>query len=396
MSGKKSGVAFFEGSSWFHRVKLLQDDGTTKYSKRGGFTSEEEAEESYYQYEADYKKACRAYQAQHKINKNIGFKDYLLYWFEEVYSQRIQNTTRMVGAYTLYDLILPHLEQDIKLKYLNAEYLDALLETVAKTTESAGNKSRELISVALKEAVADGYIKTNPIDTTKTYPRRKPNVTILSKAKLKEFLGVAADNNWYMEILLGLFCGLRKGEILGLKFSDVDFEDRTITISRQITSSPVVEKGDSKIEAYNIEEKEPKTENSYRKLKVPKPVIAEIMKRKEMIDLLKSESDGNYIDGDYISCQANGVPHAASAMNNALTKLCKRNAMPHITVHGLRHMYATILLEQGVQLVTVSALLGHSSVNTTFEYYCEIMDETEKIIGFMNNTFVPEGENDSD
>ena len=120
------------------------------------------------------------------------------------------------------------------------------------------------------------------------------------------------------------------------------------------------------------------------------------MKRKEMIDLLKAEGDGKYIDGDYISCQANGVPHAASAMNNALTKLCKRNAMPHITVHGLRHMYATILLEQGVQLVTVSALLGHSSVNTTFEYYCDQMDETEKIIGFMNNTFVPEGENDSD
>lgn len=59
-------------------------------------------------------------------------------------------------------------------------------------------------------------------------------------------------------------------------------------------------------------------------------------------------------------------------------------------------MYATILLEQGVQLVTVSALLGHSSVNTTFEYYCDQMDETKKIIGFMNNTFILEGETDSD
>lgn len=98
-----------------------------------------------------------------------------------------------------------------------------------------------------------------------------------------------------------------------------------------------------------------------------------------------------YLDQDYISCQENGVPHSVTAFNNTLTKLCDRNALPHVTVHGLRHMYATILVEQGVPLVKISALLGHSSVNTTFEYYCEVMDENEKIISFMNSTFIPEG-----
>lgn len=63
--------------------------------------------------------------------------------------------------------------------------------------------------------------------------------------------------------------------------------------------------------------------------------------------------------------------------------------MPHLTVHGLRHMYATILTEQGVPLVKVSALLGHSSVHTTFEYYCEVSDEQDRIINFLNDEFVP-------
>lgn len=77
-------------------------------------------------------------------------------------------------------------------------------------------------------------------------------------------------------------------------------------------------------------------------------------------------------------------------MNAALTKLCRRNSLPHITVHCLRHMYATILIEQGVPLVKISALLGHSSINTTFEYYCDVMDENERIISFMNTQFIPE------
>ena len=93
---------------------------------------------------------------------------------------------------------------------------------------------------------------------------------------------------------------------------------------------------------------------------------------------------------DYVCCQENGEPRSLTAMNQALTKICNRNGLPNITVHGLRHMFATILIELGVPLFKISGLLGHSSVHTTYEYYCEIMDEQDKIIAFVNNTFVPQ------
>lgn len=389
-SAIKNGVVFYEGNSWYHRVKILNEDGTIKYTKRGGFSTPTEAEESYKRYEVEFKNAYRRKVSASK-KADIGLRDYLIYWFEDIYSERIENTTRLVGAYTLYDLILPCLEQDVKLRYVNTEYIDALLESVAKLSDSAGNKGREFLNMALKEAITQGYIKNNPVIGTKPYRRKKPTVRVLGKDNLKIFLKAASKSNWYLEILLALFCGLRKGEIQGLKFSDFDMENHTVYIQRQITSNPIIPRGDSKVASYEVIERAPETENSYRLLRVPDIVIKELELRRKIVDSNREQMGVDYIDHDYISCRENGMTHTVTAFNTALTKLCKRSGLPHITVHGLRHMYATILLEQGVSLIKISALLGHSSVHTTFEYYCDVMDENEQILSFMNNNFVPEG-----
>lgn len=383
---QKNSVAFFERNSWYHRIKILDDDGTVRYGKKGGFSCQKAAEDSYRKYEEEFNMKLRKHQLSCKANHDVMFKDYLIYWFEEVFSKRIETTTRMVGAYTIYDLIIPNIDYDIKMRYVSVEYLDDLLERVSKSCTSAGNKGREILSLAMKEAVIEGYINVNPVPETKPYKRKKPNIIILSKEKIKVLLKAASRDNWYLEILLGLFCGLRKGEIYGLKFADFDVEHRTVKISRQIVANPIIKEG-SKIETCNLVERDPKTTNSFRTLRVPEIIIRELENRRCIVDMNKEKLQSDYMDNDYICCQYNGKVHSLSAMNIALRKLCVRNSLPPITVHGLRHMFATILIEQGVSLAKISGLLGHSSVNTTFEYYCDVMDENEKIIAFMNNTF---------
>ena len=209
---KEKRVVFFEGKSWYHRTKELQDDLTTKYGKKGGFETPEEAEKSYWEYEKRYQKKQRNLQIAKMQKTDVMLGDYLEYWFENIFSPRIETTTRMVGAYTLYNLILPSMEADIKLKYISVEYLDALLERVTKICPSAGNKGRELLSIAMKDAAGDKFISYNPMPETKPYSRAKPKVRVLGKEKLKVFLEAASKNPWYLEILLGLFCGLRKGD----------------------------------------------------------------------------------------------------------------------------------------------------------------------------------------
>ena len=386
MATKKKSVAFYERYSWYHRTKELAENGTVRYGKKGGFLTQEEADESYYKCEEEFQAAQRKIQLSGKMDKEVMFKDYLVYWFEEEFSKRIETTTRMVGAYVIYQLILPNVDYDVKMRYINVEYLDGLLEKASKSCASAGNKCREILNLVMKEAVIDGYIGVNPVTETKPYKRKKPNIVILSKEKLKIFLKAASKDNWYLEILLALFCGLRKGEILGLKFSDFDMEKHTVKINRQIVSNPII-KENCTIEEYQVIEREPKTQNSFRTLRVPDVILEELEKRKILIDINKSKLQEDYMDGDYVSCQVNGRTHSLSAMNIALKKICVRNSLPAISVHGLRHMFATILIEQGVSLAKISGLLGHSSVNTTFEYYCDVMDENEKIIAFMNDTF---------
>ena len=253
----KKGIAFYERGSWCHRFKLLQEDGTTKYSKKGGFKTAKEAEKSCRKYETEYKKAYRAYHAA--SIRNLDLKEYLFFWLDEIYRARIENTTYMLASYVLYDLLFPNMEYGVKLRHINVEYLDSLLEKASKSCGSAGNKCRELLNIAMKDAAAEGFIHRNPVPDTKPYKRKRPKIVVLGKEKMKLFLEKASESNWYLEILLGLFVGLRKGEISGLKFSDIDVENRTLRIGRQVTANPYVEKGNSKIVKYRLAEKEPKT-----------------------------------------------------------------------------------------------------------------------------------------
>lgn len=105
-------------------------------------------------------------------------------------------------------------------------------------------------------------------------------------------------------------------------------------------------------------------------------MIEELLKRKELIEYNKQVQGVNYIDNDYISCQKNGISHAHSSMNQCIDVICKKLSLPHITVHGLRHSYATLLLINNYDLKAVSQLLGHGSTIITTNVYFD----KEKIV----------------
>ncbi|MBP3664268.1 MAG: site-specific integrase, partial [Tyzzerella sp.] len=224
------------------------------------------------------------------------------------------------------------------------------------------------------------------IEFTKHYPREKHNATILTKDEIRRLLFEMRSTNWFLETLLALFCGLRRGEILGLKFSDFDTENETVTICRQISEEYFFDENGKRI-GQRPAEKPPKTENSYRTMRIPKVIFEELeIKRKKIIKDQENRRSV-YHDHGYISCKDNGEPHTLPSFYGVLKRACNRAGVPQVSVHDLRHMYATILLEQGVSLVKISGLLGHASIHTTFKHYCHVMEDDRRITSYLNNTF---------
>ena len=161
---KEKRVVFFEGKSWYHRTKELQDDLTTKYGKKGGFETPEEAEKSYWEYEKRYQKKQRDLQIAKMQKTDVMLGDYLEYWFENIFSPRIETTTRMVGAYTLcyYEKLCEETDNfnlSIKLveRTKSTKFLTRVVEAYARR-QYKGN----LLDILLWPKSDDMVVKTEP------------------------------------------------------------------------------------------------------------------------------------------------------------------------------------------------------------------------------------------
>lgn len=201
-------------------------------------------------------------------------------------------------------------------------------------------------------------------------------------------------HNCYFEILLALICGLRTGEILGLKYSDFHKKSHTLSIERQYTRDYHYEKGDSKTEktskVYSSGRsfKPPKTLNSNRCLIVPPVIFEELKIRKKENERIIAKT-GNRKFEDYVCLGIYGNVKSDSTLNAGIKSITKACNLPSISMHTLRHMCATALIELNIPLEKISEVLGHKNVNTTFDIYCGIMDGHEQIKTTVSGTMDP-------
>lgn len=387
------GAVFYENGTWSFVTKTVnRNNYTIEYTKKTGFSSIEEAEQAQERESIRYQEQIA--RVKSLTNMRYTFFEYLDYWYQKIYLPNSDSQLKVVYSWTIYNIIFPMAPKDILIGMVSSDYLNELLENCKDYCKSAGPAVNKLLNVALKDAMDDGILSNNPLKNMKKYYWDVPAMIIYSKSQIKTLLQAAYEyHSIYLEILLALFAGLRKGEISGLKYSDFDSETQTVKVQRQITRDyEIIVKNHSNFKLITSKQsvKPPKSLCSYRTLRIHNIIFDELeIRKKENMQLFKKLGEDEQEWKEYICIGQKGHIKCDATCNDGLKRICERNALPRISMHDLRHMFATILIEQGMPLENISKAMGHKSVSTTFETYCGIIAAKEKTTALVDSSFDP-------
>lgn len=206
-----------------------------------------------------------------------------------------------------------------------------------------------MLHCAFERTVKERLITAQPYGCCIAPKVRKVEMQVLSLENIRAYLGAAAKRDALPMFYLELVSGLRKGELVALLWSDVDVERRTTSISKQYVRNP---NGECVLSR-------PKTENSVRPVSIPQ----------EAIDLLIQEHDRHPDSPFQFPSPVTGEMYHPDSVVNIHKKILKDAGLPHLKFHELRHTFATTALQNGVDVKTVSAMLGHYDAGFTLRTY---------------------------
>ena len=180
---------------------------------------------------------------------------------------------------------------------------------------------------------------------------------VLPPEKLADFFREAKETGVFELYYLDLSTGLRRGELLGLKWSDINFETRMLDVKRQIQRVNGV-----------IQETAPKTHNAYRK----------ILLSAEAVEILRTYREQQTIQSEYIFPSPTGGIMEPDCARKMLKRVLQRAGLDELRFHDLRHTFATLALQNGVDVKTLSGILGHYSAGFTLDTYAHVTAQMQE------------------
>lgn len=227
-----------------------------------------------------------------------------------------------------------------------------------------------LISTVLDQAVKEGLVPFN-VAVKATLPKvGKKEVNYFQPEQVAAIRDALETEpmKWKMLTHLFLITGARRGEILGLKWSAVDFSGNRVHICNNILYSPDV----------GIYEDTPKTATSDRWVSLPTETIQLLKKYQAWQNAERLRMGEYYQDRGYLFAQDNGSPMHPDSVTDWMSKFSKRHGLPHINPHAFRHTMASMLYFNGVDSVSISKRLGHAQVSTTANIYAHVMEAADQ------------------
>lgn len=291
------------------------------------------------------------------------FEEVANLWLES-YETTVKPTTYQNTRKYLNILIKDYFS-DIRIESISVSMMQQIVLKLSKRY-TAYSLYLSVVNRVFKFAMSLGIVQANPVDRIirpKQQPPKSEKIA-LTKEELNQFLTLAKEHArpvLYAAWHTLAYTGLRKGELLGLEWSDIDLDNKVISVQHNL----VMVNGKYRIQS-------PKTRKSIRKITID-DITASVLKswkleQKKLFfkngvknsNIVFSGSSGEYLDKSHFRV--------------SLKKFLKRYDLPAITVHGLRHTHASLLFEAGVEPKTISDRLGHANIQTTLDMYTHLND----------------------
>jgi integrase len=293
---------------------------------------------------------------------------FLTDWLENTHKQRVRPRTyeRYGEAIRLH--IIPALGkyqlQKLSAQHVQAFYASKLKEGLSPTTVIYYHS---VLHNALASAEKWGLVARNVCDLVTPPRKARFEIQPLTPEQVQQFLKVIGGHKWEALFILALATGMRQGEVLGLKWQDINFTTATLQVRRILTRIPSAAGGKEYIEA------EPKTQKSRRSIMIA-PFALEALKQHRLRQLESKLKAGPFWEEhDYVFCTLTGTHLRPSHVLDEFKKLLKKGGLPAIRFHDLRHSAATLLLSLGVHAKVVQEMLGHTQISMTMDIYSHVL-----------------------
>ena len=301
--------------------------------------------------------------------QELDLSHWLEYWMDSIVRPNRAETT----VYAYQKIIDNHIDPalgTVPLKRLTPKMVQEYYTETQRTSGLSSNTMRrhhDLLSSALRSAVRQDVIPASPMERVEPPRVRTTESYFYNNQELKLLYQKIEGNILELAVKLAGSLGMRREEICGLKWENVDLQRHLVLIREARTAYGAT-----------IVQKETKNRASVRTLYLPDEVYLLLEQEQARQQQERCLQSPTYNPTDHVILDAKGVPYSPNALSLAFTRFVKKNDLPRLTFHGLRHTFATIASCQGASLFDIGKALGHSTPATTGRIYTHLVDRTHE------------------
>ena len=301
--------------------------------------------------------------------QELDLSHWLEYWMDSIVRPNRAETT----VYAYQKIIDNHIDPalgTVPLKRLTPKMVQEYYTEIQRANGLSSNTMRrhhDLLSSALRSAVRQDVIPASPMERVEPPRVRTTESYFYNNQELKLLYQKIEGNILELAVKLAGSLGMRREEICGLKWENVDLQRHLVLIREARTAYGAT-----------IVQKETKNRSSVRTLYLPDEVYLLLEQEQARQQQERCLQSPTYNPTDHVILDAKGVPYSPNALSLAFTRFVKKNDLPRLTFHGLRHTFATIASCQGASLFDIGKALGHSTPATTGRIYTHLVDRTHE------------------